>query len=511
MKALRSGVRWLGARLTWLRSLRVRVFLAILVVGMVPVLVGLGWLVLVEVTNRPPPSDPAANENAVLRAWSGARGAFDSEHELEVSAMRMKGRLTDQELTDLMSHLRALIGASDGAYQYAEVSIGELSSSDRPVLVGDALRRLRSNGYFWGQGEYHYYDPSTAVADGDSFEVMTLSQVSPMVAWMSSQDRVSYVQVVPTAAETGPTSFYPPVWWLAAVTGVALVALAGIALFATLLGTRGVAKPLRRMAEASDLIRESKDAAPVPVTGPPEMRRLVTAFNLMAERTARAQEAEQSFLLSVSHELKTPLTAIQGYGETLTEGRADPKTAGEVITKEASRLKRLVQDVLDLGRARKSSFTVREEPVDLVAVAREVEQRYAGRARDFGLDLRVETAGAAPVIADPDRVLQVVSNLVENALRCTPAEGVVTINATSGEVRVIDTGPGLNRDDLARAFERFFLYERCSKDRQVGSGLGLSIVKELTEAMGGSVAVESRLGEGTTFVVRLRAAGDSPA
>lgn len=505
MKALRTVFRRLGARFTWLRSLRARVFLAILVVGMVPVIVGLGWLVLVEVTNPPTPSDPAANENAVLRAWSGAGSAYGDGSDTVVET---SDRVTVKGLDDLMSHLRQLMQASNGAYGQSEVSIDEFTQSGYSVLSDTALRRLRSEGYYWGEGVYWFNDP-TALVDGEPDNGLNTGVESPIVAWLTPQGDVAYVQVNPTAAteaETGPAPFYPPVWWLAVVTGVALVALAGLALCAMLLGTRGVAKPLRRMAEASDLIRESRDAARVPVTGPPEMRRLATAFNLMAAKLSRAQEAEQSFLLSVSHELKTPLTAIQGYGETLTEGRADPKTAGKVITKEASRLKRLVQDVLDLGRARKSTFAVREEPVDLAEVAREAGVRYAERAREFGLDLKVEAVGPTLVRADGDRTLQVVSNLVENALRCTPAGGAVTILVVPGEVHVIDTGPGLVRDDLARAFERFYLYERCGEDRQVGSGLGLSIVKELSEAMGGGVAVESTLGEGTTFVVSLPAA-----
>ncbi len=300
----------------------------------------------------------------------------------------------------------------------------------------------------------------------------------------------------------------PPPGTVASVTPgqilftVVLALLAAAALAAWLVA-RSVVRPVRR-AEASALLLAARDdPAPLPVAGPREIASLSASFNTMAEKLSRAQEAEQSFLLSVSHELKTPLTAIQGYGETLSEGRADPRTAGEVITKEASRLKRLVQDVLDLGRARRSSFAVRDELVDLAEIARDVQERYAGPAREFGLDLQVEAAGPAPALADNDRVLQVVSNLVENALRCTPAEGAVTIVASPGRLRVTDTGPGLVRADLDRAFERFFLYERCGADRQVGSGLGLAIVKELTEAMRGEVTVESQLGIGTIFEVTL--------
>jgi two-component system, OmpR family, sensor histidine kinase BaeS len=109
-------------------------------------------------------------------------------------------------------------------------------------------------------------------------------------------------------------------------------------------------------------------------------------------------------------------------------------------------------------------------------------------------------------MADPDRVLQVLSNLIENALRSTPAGGVVTVAAKPGGLTVADTGPGLAPEDLPRAFERFFLYSRHGTNRAVGTGLGLAIVKELTEAMEGSVTVQSAPGRGTRFVVSLPAA-----
>src|SRR5262249_42949880 len=111
-----------------------------------------------------------------------------------------------------------------------------------------------------------------------------------------------------------------------------------------------------------------------------------------------------------------------------------------------------------------------------------------------------------PATADPDRVLQILSNLIENAVRSTPRGGTVTVSAGPGGLKVADTGPGLDPEDLPRAFERFFLYGRHAQNRAVGTGLGLAIVKELTEAMGGSVTVESAAGRGTTFTVALPAA-----
>ena len=130
-------------------------------------------------------------------------------------------------------------------------------------------------------------------------------------------------------------------------------------------------------------------------------------------------------------------------------------------------------------------------------------QRHETEARRVGVSLVAEGSADAPAIGDPDRMLQVLSNLIENALRSTPAGGRVTVTASPGEVRIADTGPGLAPEDLPRAFERFYLHSRYGTNRGVGTGLGLAIVKELTEAMGGSVTVELGARGGTTFIVRL--------
>jgi signal transduction histidine kinase len=136
-------------------------------------------------------------------------------------------------------------------------------------------------------------------------------------------------------------------------------------------------------------------------------------------------------------------------------------------------------------------------------VARETVVRFEPRARSFGVSLETESDGPAAVWGDGDRILQVVSNLVENALRITPTGGKVTIRAAPGELSVSDTGPGLAPDEASRAFERFFLFNRYRGERAVGTGLGLAIVKQLTQAMGGTVGVRSSPGAGTTFTVRF--------
>jgi signal transduction histidine kinase len=156
----------------------------------------------------------------------------------------------------------------------------------------------------------------------------------------------------------------------------------------------------------------------------------------------------------------------------------------------------------------RTDFSIHREPLDLGDTAREVVRRYEQPARDFGVTLEAFAPTPAPAIGDYDRVVQVVSNLVENALRLTPPDGVVRVVASPGTILVEDTGPGLREDELAHAFERFYLYSRYASDRTVGTGLGLSIVKELTSGMGGAVEVESTPGRGARFTVRLPRTGD---
>ena len=293
----------------------------------------------------------------------------------------------------------------------------------------------------------------------------------------------------------------PYVWGLlvAAAAGGLLAALAAFLL------ARRISQPVDRIAAAARTLATGTHPEPVPVEGATEIATLASAFNELAAQLQQAQEAERNFLLSVSHELKTPLTAIRGYAEAVEDGAIDPREAAATVASEAKRLERLVKDLLDLARMNRTDFSVQNSEIDLGDVAEDAVRRYGKQARSFGVNLWAVTESYAPAIADADRTLQIVSNLVENALRLTPEGGEVRVVAEPGVLRVEDTGPGLAEADTERAFERFYLHERYGLERQVGTGLGLAIVKELALAMGGDVEVESRPGTLTVFTVRLQA------
>jgi two-component system OmpR family sensor kinase len=284
---------------------------------------------------------------------------------------------------------------------------------------------------------------------------------------------------------------------IAGAVGAALAALVAFVL------ARAVARPVSRVAEASRRLAAGEDPGKLREEGAGEVATLAAAFNHLSAELSRAQDAERAFLLSVSHELKTPLTAIRGHAEALTDGVLGEREAGTVIERETGRLERLIRDLLDLARLRRRSFSARSETVDLGEAARETVARYQPQSRRFGVALSAVVEPAALATGDADRVLQAVSNLVENALRCTPRGGAVRVLAAPGRLDIVDDGPGLGPDEIDRAFERFYLWERYGNDRPVGTGLGLAIVHELAEAMGGSVEVRSVLGVGSTFSLLL--------
>jgi two-component system sensor histidine kinase BaeS len=300
----------------------------------------------------------------------------------------------------------------------------------------------------------------------------------------------------------GAAAWRPYFEGLLIAAAVAGLLAAGVSFFFA----RRISRPLRRLADATRRVAAGQPIA-VPAEGAAELASLAESFNEMAAQLEHARDAERAFLLSVSHELKTPLTAILGYAEALRDETVDVQEAARTISKEAERLERLVRDVLDLARMNRTGFSVRTEPVDLGELAEACARRYDS----YGIELVVDAAPTAQAVGDGDRILQALSNLVENALRVIPAGGTVRIVARPGLVAVEDDGPGLQPDELPHAFERFFLHARYAGKRAVGTGLGLAIVQELAGAMGGRVAVESRPGQTRFSILLPQASLTAPA
>ncbi len=293
--------------------------------------------------------------------------------------------------------------------------------------------------------------------------------------------------------------------WRPFLTSLILAGLGG-ALLAALLSwmlARRLTRPIGQLSAATRRVAGGEAGVAVPVAGGDELAELGRAFNAMSADLESAREAQRSFLESVSHELKTPLTSIRGYAEALQEGAVPAPDAGRVIASESDRLARLVVDLLDLARFGRAGFTVARRPLDLAAIAGSAVARHLPRAAELGVVLSAAGDDHAPGVGDEGRLLQATANLIENALRLTPAGGAVTVTARAGEIAVLDDGPGLSAEDLPRAFERFYLYDRYRSERAVGSGLGLAIVSELMTAMGGSARAENLPARGARFALSV--------
>ncbi|MHB1535634.1 MAG: sensor histidine kinase [Acidimicrobiales bacterium] len=297
-------------------------------------------------------------------------------------------------------------------------------------------------------------------------------------------------------------------WFFLACAVILIVAL----VVANRLGHRFV-RPLEAAQRVTGQIAAGDLSArvPEPPGTDPEMAALTASINAMAASLARARGAERQFLLSVSHDLRTPLTSIRGFAEAIEDGATeDTYRAAGVIATEARRLERLVGDLLALAQLESRRFTLRLEPTDLAGVAEATASAFVPAAEELGLTL-VNRAGPAGLVhADPDRLAQVVANLVENASKYARSQVWVGTAISEGQpvLWVDDDGPGIAREDLQRVFDRLYA-SHPRRGRQVGSGLGLAIVAELVSAMGGSVRAESPIhgqGGGTRVVVTLRPA-----
>lgn len=285
-----------------------------------------------------------------------------------------------------------------------------------------------------------------------------------------------------------------------------VVALAGAAVVGVLLARR-LSRPLVSLAGAVREIGRKRDASlPEDPSDVDEVAELRRAFGEMSADLREAREREEAFLMSVSHELRTPLTSIRGYGEALADGTApDPRHAGDVVLRESRRLERLVGDLMELARIEAGEFSVEIEEVDLARVAASVADALRYLATEAGVRLEVVSSGPSRMETDPDRVQQMVTNLVENALRVTPRGGRVAIEVDGTTVAVADSGPGLDPGDLEHAFDRFHLWRKYRGERPVGSGLGLAITAELAELLGAKLAVEAERGSGSRFTLRFDA------
>jgi len=302
------------------------------------------------------------------------------------------------------------------------------------------------------------------------------------------------------------------------ILGAAVAALI-IALLVAFWLARWIGEPLQRLVVASRQM-PSANTQPIDLRGPHEVQELTHAFNEMNNRLQTSSKSQRDFVANVSHELKTPLTSVQGFAQAILDGTADTpearQQAARVIYNEAGSMHRMVLDLLDLARLDAGTLELQRAPVNMPALLNNIAEKFSPQAHSAGVVIQVESATLPTILGDGDRLSQVFSNLVDNALKHTPAGGSVTLRAglTSAstlpgavpevQVDVVDTGAGIPPEALPHIFERFYQADPSRPGGEKhGTGLGLAIVKEIVGAHSGKISVRSEPGKGSLFTVTL--------
>lgn len=288
-----------------------------------------------------------------------------------------------------------------------------------------------------------------------------------------------------------------------------------VALGLGLVLAQALTRPLRALAAASRAMAAGDLRQQVAVGARDELGDLASAFNQMSADLSRANDLRRQMTADIAHDLRTPLTVLAGYLESMRDGTLTPTLERlGLMDQEVQQLRRLVDDLRTLSLAEAGELRLQRDQVSPRELLEGVAARYAHQAAQKGLHLTAQAAPDIPDLdADPERLVQVLGNLVTNALRHTPAGGRVTLLAQAAEgavtLQVADTGSGIAPEDLPHIFDRFYRGDKSRQQSEGESGLGLAIVRSLTLAHGGTITVESQLGRGTCFTLTLPAAGQS--
>jgi two-component system sensor histidine kinase BaeS len=269
-----------------------------------------------------------------------------------------------------------------------------------------------------------------------------------------------------------------------------------------------VARAVRELTKVSQALALGQYSSRVELVGEGELTDLAEHFNAMAIALGRLEQERHELISVVAHELRTPLAALQGYAEALADGVMPTEVAIKAIRREATALRRMTHDLLMIARVEAGVIEFKPQVCDTETLLRDAHERFVSAFEGNRVALELELPSQKSVVwADPERVLQVLSNLLSNALRYTPAGGSVTIGARKLKSEVVffvsDTGPGIPSEYQARVFERFYLVDPSRSRTSGGIGVGLAICKGLVTSMEGRIWLQSRPGYGATFEFAL--------
>lgn len=295
----------------------------------------------------------------------------------------------------------------------------------------------------------------------------------------------------------------------------AAIAAAALALLVGVVATRFLTRPIRDLTGAIRKMRGGALEQSVPIRSRDELGEMALAFNDMSADVARGQRLREQMTADIAHDLRTPLSVLTGYLEGIREGVLDANPATvDTMYAEARQLQRLVEDLRTLSMADAGRLSLDRENVAAAELLAGAQQAFLPMAEQAGVQLDLEVPDPSPLLdVDPNRIRQLLANLIANALQHTPAGGSVHLAARSDGTEVVlsvaDDGTGIPPEALPHIFERFYRVDASRSEGSPGSGLGLPIARSLVEAHGGSITAESQPGRGSVITVRLPAANPS--
>ncbi|GGK18596.1 two-component sensor histidine kinase [Deinococcus malanensis] len=286
------------------------------------------------------------------------------------------------------------------------------------------------------------------------------------------------------------------------------VLVAAIAAYVSSRRVVGSVETLRRRSRA---LAQGDYRQRVQATGRDELADLAHHFNVLAAALERVEQGRTELIGNVAHELRAPLTALRGYADAIDDHVLPPEHAARAISREVAAMERLVRDLSLVSRVEAGQMELHLEPVPLEALLQAVRERFTLAFEEKDVDLHIPSGNEDPPLpdlhADQERTLQVLTNILGNALRHTPPGGQVGLEVrrldTRAAITVSDTGPGIAANHLPRLFERFYRVDPARSRLEAGSGVGLTIARGLAEAMGGTLTAESRPGQGSAFTLTL--------
>lgn len=396
----------------------------------------------------------------------------------------------------------------------------EPQAPSMPALAERAARTFNARLILFAQDQQMVYDTASGQEPQINFPVKKVFlKELPLIrdeeggAWLYSIEKLpdgSFLMVASPRPRLSFLNLFSDEFMPVILFGGTAALL--LSLIAAFLISGWIASPLQGIVNAARGM-PSAEVKPVTVKGPREVQELTQAFNSMVTRVQSSQRSQREFVANVSHEMKTPLTSIHGFAQALLDGTANTeearRQAAQVIFGETERMQRMVFDLLDLAKLDSGIAELKMSPVDMRALLVSISEKFTPQSNRAGVGIVLDAAQVLPpLIGDGDRLSQVFTNLIDNALKHTPRGGAVTVRVTAepGGVKIVvaDTGSGIPEADLPFIFQRFYRADPSRQGgRHQGAGLGLAIVQEIVLAHGGRISVRNETGSGASMEVTL--------